>query len=608
MHYPEVELRGILLKLIKIYHCRGLKASSGINALFFFITVCFIFFIVCSHAEAGIKVNVSVTGIEGDIKKNVLAYLTIARQKDHPALTLSLLNKLHEKAPEEIRKSLEPFGYYNPVIQSSLVRDDSEWQAAYTIDTGESTVIKNLNLSITGEGADNTHLKKLAGTFPFKKGDILNHEVYEQAKRSLYDTSMQFGYLKAHLIESKVTVYPDKNSADIILLFDTGPQYYFGRVVFVQDTFDPEFLSAFIPFRRGDPYSLSRLLKLQNSLNNSDYFEHLEVSPLPEDTESREVPVEVKLSPRKRHKYTSGFGYGTDTGFRGSLGWENRRVNRRGHRFKSELRLSEIRSGITAEYSMPLKNPLTDNLVFTTGWFTEDTKTSESDKFLAGARYNHKRGKWKESLYTNFEQEEFDIANESGHSTLLIPGISWTRTNADNPIFARKGSRIFMDVRGAHEAFISDTSFLQVRTQVKYIRGLTSLSRLIMRGEAGSSFVDEFSELPPSVRFFAGGDNSIRGYAYNSLGPENEEGEVKGGKYLLAGSIELEHKITDKWSAAVFYDAGNALDDLSDALKKGSGFGIRWQSPVGPIRLDMAFPLDEADESWRIHFILGPDL
>lgn len=608
MNCDEAGLRGFLLKLINIFHYRGSRVRPGINALIFIITVCFIIFMLCSHAAAGVKVNVSLTGVEGEIKENVLAYLSIARQKDHPDFNLSLLKKLHEQAPDEIRKSLEPFGYYSPVIQSDLTGKDDSWQAAYIIDTGNPVIIKNIDLSITDDGSDQGRFKKPADEFPLKEGDVLNHEAYEQAKQSLYDTASQFGYLEAELLESRVLVYPEKYSADIILHFDTGPQYYFGDVIFVQDTFDPEFLSAFTPFQKGDPYSLSSLLSFQNILNNSDYFENLELAPLPEDTESREVPVEVKLTPRKRHKYTAGLGYGTDTGVRGSLGYENRRVNRRGHRFKSELRLSEIRSGITAEYTLPLKNPVTDNLVFATGWFTEDTETSESDKFLAGARYNHKRGKWKESIYLNFEQEKFDVANDSGDSTLLIPGISWTRINADNPIFARRGSRVFLDVRGAHESLISDTSFLQLRTRVKYIRGLTSLSRLIIRGEAGASLVDEFSQLPPSVRFFAGGDNSVRGYAYNSLGPENENGEVKGGKHLFAGSIELEHMITDTWSAAVFYDAGNALDDLSTALKKGSGFGVRWNSPVGPIRVDIAFPLDEADKSWRIHFIVGPDL
>lgn len=275
---------------------------------------------------------------------------------------------------------------------------------------------------------------------------------------------------------------------------------------------------------------------------------------------------------------------------------------------KAVLRLSEIKSSVTAEYIVPLAHPRTDNMVYTAGWLKEDTQTSASEKTFGGVRYNHARNGWKESLYTNYEHEIFTVGEDSGRSVLLIPGISWTRINATVPGLSRQGSRVFMDIRGAHEYLLSDTSFLQLRMQVKYIRGMTSLSRLILRGEGGASLVNDFSGLPPSVRFFAGGDNSVRGYAYNSLGPEDEEGNVIGGKHLLVGSVEFEHQIVDKWSAAVFYDAGNAINRISDKLRKGVGFGVRWMSPVGPVRVDLAFPLDESGRSWRIHLSIGPDL
>jgi translocation and assembly module TamA len=424
----------------------------------------------------------------------------------------------------------------------------------------------------------------------------------------LLDTAVRYGYLLSGMTTSRVAVYPEKNTAEVVLHFDTGPRHYFGTVTFKQDSFKPEFLTRLVPFQKGDPYLLSKILLLQTTLNDIDYFDSVEITPLVGRAENFEVPIEVTLIARKKHKYTLGLGYGTDTGVRGSVGWENRRVNKSGHRFRSLLRLSEIRSSITGEYQIPLRKPQTDNIVLTAGWQKEDTDTSVSERYFGGIRYNHMRWSWKESVYITYEQETFDIADESGSSNLLIPGISWTRISADNPMMARNGSRLYLDIRGGHDALLSDNSFIQARMQVKYIRGVTALSRVIVRAEGGSSVVDAFSSLPPSVRFFAGGDNSVRGYAYNSLGPEDEDGNVTGGKYLLAGSAEFEHTIVANWSAAVFYDAGNAMDDFSDPLKKGFGFGIRWASPVGPIRLDLAFPEDDPDASWRIHFIIGPDL
>ncbi len=594
--------------MLNIFHDRSSRALLNINPLMRIVVVICIVFMCGSTVHAEIDIKVTVEGVEGDLKKNVLAYLGTERQKDHPDLNVSHLKKLHEEAPEEIRKSLQPFGYYNPLIRSELLMEGEAWRAAYTIDLGQPVLIESVDLAITGSGADDNRFKRLEKDFSVKNGNVLNHQIYEEAKRSFQDIAMQFGYLDGKAVKNKVQVHPDKNSATVVLHFNTGPQYCFGDVEFVQDAFDIGLLEGFVPFRRGDPYMVSRLLQLQNTLNDSDYFESVEVTPLTEEAEEREVPVQVKLVPRKRNKYTVGLGYGTDTGLRGSLGWEIRRVTRTGHRFKSELRLSEIRTGITGEYTVPLTNPRTDNLSITSGWFTEDTETSESEKLIAGIRYNHRRLDWKKSVYMNYEQETFEVGEDSGRSTLFIPGISWTRIRADNPVSVRHGSRLFFDIRGAHESLISDESFVQFRVQAKYISGVTPLSRLIIRAEGGSSLVDEFSELPPSVRFFSGGDNSVRGYAYNSLGAEDADGNVQGGRHLMEGSIEFEHQIIDKWSWAVFYDIGNAINDFSDSLKSGAGFGIRWKSPVGPVRVDLAFPLDESNQSWRVHFVIGPDL
>jgi translocation and assembly module TamA len=189
-----------------------------------------------------------------------------------------------------------------------------------------------------------------------------------------------------------------------------------------------------------------------------------------------------------------------------------------------------------------------------------------------------------------------------------MPGIGWTRVIADNPLYPRNGLRVNFKTRGSLQEVISDISFLQLMGSFKGILGLPWRSRVIGRVDAGATFMNSFDQLPPSVRFFAGGDNSIRGYAYKSLGPENASGDVEGGKNLLVGSLEIEHRFADKWALAAFVDAGNAFDDTVIDAKTGVGLGIRWRSPVGPIRLDFAHPLDNSDELFRVHFVMGPEL
>lgn len=562
-----------------------------------------------AHSEnSGEPVKVAVEGVRGEMLRNVLAYLSLEQQKSHPNLTDGRIQRLHKKAFDEIRSALRPFGYYQAVVEGELTKKESVWLARYRIDPGDPVKIKQLDVVIKGSGAQDEHFVELLKNLPVQEGQILEDGLYEKAKKSLQNLAARRGYLDAVLVRHEVQVSTAENRAIVHLHLDSGPQYRFGDVSITHDLFHPTFLYRFVHIKKGQPFQLAALLRLQTSLSDSDYFQHVEVRADREMAEGLEVPVIVTLEPRKRNKYTAGVGYGTDTGMRGSLGWENRRINSWGHKMQSELRLSEIKKSFTTQYMVPLENPATEYLEYLAGWHKEDTETSESETSLLGVSHIHTRGDWKETFYLNFQEERFNVGDQGGRSILLMPGISWKRIRADNRIFATRGNRVSLDLRGAHKSVVSDASFAQLRMKAKWIRGLWRSGRVILRGEGGTSMVETFSELPASVRFFAGGDQSIRGYEYNSLGPTDENGDVVGGKHLMVGSLEIEHQFYKKWSAAVFYDLGNAIDELTDPYKKGVGGGIRWRSPVGQIRVDVALGLSKDHPSWRLHLTVGPDL
>ncbi len=554
-------------------------------------------------------VEVSVSGVEGAVRENVLASLGIERQKNSPNLTGRLIRSLHEKAPDEISSALQPFGYYKPSIKSWLIQQDGTWLAGYVIKPGEPVRVDAVHLIISGAGSEEARLKKIQGNFPLKKGDALEHERYEKAKRDLLEAATEQGYLDAHFIAHKVTVHLEQYFATINLHLDTGPLYRFGDVTFKQDVLKTELLGRFVPFKKGDPYQVSKLMDLQNVLYGSDYFSQVEVRPRRDMAEGLDIPVEVDLVSKKRQKYTIGLGYGTDTGIRTVLGWENRRVNRSGHRFSTDLRLSQIQKNFSSRYIIPMRNPATDHLDFTAGLFHEDTNIYKSETRLVGAGYIHMRGTWQETFYINVQKEKYDVGGETDDARLILPGVSWTRIKANDRIFTTHGSRIALDLKGAHTAVGSSASFIQARLNGKFIRRPWDTGKIILRGDFGFTDVVKLSELPASQRFFAGGDQSVRGYGYKTLGPVNKQGDVTGGKHLIVGSVEYEQRIYGKWGAAVFYDAGNALNKLSDPLKQGAGIGVRWRSPVGPVRVDFAWALSEkTGRRWRIHLNMGPDL
>lgn len=375
-----------------------------------------------------------------------------------------------------------------------------------------------------------------------------------------------------------------------------------------QDILDPGLLQRYIPFKRGDPYTLNELIELQQALNDSDYFETVEVSPGLAQDDKDEIPVNIKLTPRKRHKYTLGLGYGTDSGARAKFGWEIPRLNQAGHRLNTDAKVSEIGYKLDMRYRVPVLNPRTDQMVYSASVENETTDTSESTIRNVGASLNRGRGQWRESIALNYQEEEYIVANDQGDSILLMPSVSWSRIWGNDFIHVLDGIRFDFTMRGANTKIVSDTDFYQFKSGLKGITSLGINNRIIARGQLGSTITDEFHQLPSSVRFFAGGSQSVRGYAYESLGPVDESGEVVGGKHLIVGSVEFEHNLNGKWSMAVFYDAGNAIDNINDELKHGAGFGFRWKSPIGPMRIDFASAISEEDKPWKIHLNIGPDL
>lgn len=581
-----------------------------------------VFFIVLfiSHLPTAwaAVLEVKIEGLTGATLENVRKLLSIEQQKTDPDLFEARIRRLHRNAKGEIKQALEPFGYYEPTIIAHLTQPTPDhWLATYEIDQGVAVRVATIDLQLAGEGVNDAQFQALISNFPLHQGDTLDHAHYEDGKRAFQVLATENGYRDAQLVTHEIRVQPEQRTADIRLHFDTGRRYRFGKVDFIQvgdpekSQLDDEFLARFISFEEGTPYSTTRLFDVQNALSDSDYFDIVEMKPRPDQIENFEIPIDIELEPRSKHRYTAGLGYGTDTGIRGSLGWENRQVTRSGHRFKTEAKISEIKNNVTGKYRIPTRNPRTDRIELTSAWLYENiaSSNSESETFLLGASHTLSRSSgWLETIYLNYQRELFSIANTSGKSNLLLPGISWSRVDANSRIYTRHGMRLLIDIKGTHPSLGSKLQLLQLRLQGKLIRPILKNGRITLRGDAGLTRIKDFTELPTSLRFFTGGDQSVRGYDYNSLSPTDSANNALGGKQLLVGSAEYEYSWTEKWSSGIFFDIGNAVDDWTQKLKRGAGFGARWKSPVGLIRVDLAWALSEPDTPWRVHLVIGPDL
>ncbi|BAZ94117.1 outer membrane protein assembly factor [Thiohalobacter sp. COW1] len=564
---------------------------------------------LCPQLLPAAEIDIRIEGLEQDsLRANVLALLSLTTLKDREAPSEVRVRRYFNLAEREIRTALEPFGYYRPRIESRLRRTEAGWQASFGIDPGEPVRVRELALELQGPGREAQDLQALIDDPLLGLGEVAVHARYEALKKSLLGKALELGYLDAAYTRHELRIDPAAGSATVLLQLDTGRRYRFGEISFEAAGLRETLLRRYLSFAPGEPYSDRKLLELQRALLDSDYFESVSVVDQREAAQDYAIPIEVRLEPRKRHRYTAGIGFGTDTGVRGKLGWEVRRINSRGHTLSSELRASEIRQGAHVEYGIPVRNPRTDRLSFAAAVQQEDSATIESDSRTLAANLSRVRGRLRENLSLTFLDEDFRLGDQKGSTRLLMPGVAWTYIKADDPLITRHGWRAQLELRGATPEIISETRFLQLVVGAKYILPLGSRGRILTRGQLGTTWMSDFDVLPASVRFFAGGDRSVRGFDYQKLGPTDASGEVVGGRHLLIGSLEYEHRIKGKWRAAVFVDTGNAFDDFGDELETGAGIGVRWESPVGLLRVDIASAVSRPDNPLRLHITLGPDL
>lgn len=559
---------------------------------------------MCSAAHAQLEL----TGLDEPLRENALTHLELDDESCDAAMWR--IREQFSRAEQQIRTGLEAYGFYASEISANLAFGVECWTAQFEVDPGEPVRLRNVSIAVTGQASSDPEFSALAQSSTLRPGEPLSHAEYERVKRALLDLALYRGYAEAAYTVNRIDVYPQEGVADVELRFNSGPRYSFGEIEINQDALDRSVVEGYYDFRSGDPYDRDRLTALYGALVGSGYFRAVDVFPLPADPVSRQIPIEVDLSAGGRRAWSYGIGFSTDTGPRIRFGRTDRRVNSRGAQLGVDGLLSPVASELSFNYRFPYGNPRSEWVSLNTGLMHEKTDTSTSDTLELGIRrVVSRRSSWQETQFLDLTVEDFEVGDIESRSRLLTPGISWYRVDADTAIRPDRGNRLGLEISAANDSLGSDTDFIQIDASGKWIWSFENRSRLLLRARLGVTRQRNFDELPASVRFFAGGDNSIRGYGFESLGPIDENGAVIGGDRLAVASIEYEVPIRRRWSAAVFIDSGNAFQSGNFEAKTGAGFGVRWQSPLGPIRVDLAWPIDDAmEDDPRLHVSLGADL
>lgn len=563
--------------------------------------------IICWGAQSAVRIDIS-----GDLnamqRQNVIGHLSLSKLPGQDLLPEDQFDKVYALVHRETAKALEPFGFYNAVISADKAREDGAWVVRLHIQAGQPVVVRSVAIEVAGAGEDDPAIVAAVNTFSLQQGEVFDHQRYEAAKDALIARALDNGYLKAVFRGNRVEVRRKEYSADIRLHFLTGQRYVYGPITFQADFIDHELLRKIAPFKEGDPFTPKSLNHFRQSLYNAGYFSTVELQYAVQKAMDAKVPITVLLTPNLAHKYGVGLGYGTDTGIRGTLEYNNRHINRWGHQLDLQWQPAEHKDSFSSVYTIPIGDPKRDRLSILGNYQTENFNSTETEGWTSIVSHDHFRDWGEYSTYVEFLDERYTTGEDTGHATLIIPAVKGSLYWADDRIVTKRGLRLTASLLGSEESALGDTSFLQAAVRAKGIWSFGEQWRLIGRADWGTTVVDDIVELPPSLRYYAGGDQSVRGYGYRKIGPTNAEGQIIGGKNLFVYSLEIERTLFDEWSGAVFYDCGGVSDTFSQVtMKSGAGVGVRWNAPFGQVRLDLAKAIDDAG-TWRIHFTIGADL
>lgn len=512
-------------------------------------------------------------------------------------------------AREQALKALQALGYYNAEIQSEVTGGDTP-RLSLRIDPGPPVRLRTVRVRVEGPAAEHRGFRNPQGGL--EPGAVLNHGRYEKVKQRILNQASRFGFFDGRFTRQRLAVDPRENLADIELVFDSGQRYLLGEVSFEGDSpFDEDLLNRMVPFDPGTPYDSEQVADLNQALQSSGYFEGVRVDANPANASDQRIPINVMLTTREPRTLGLGLGFSTDVGPRIRMDWTRHWVNPQGHSYGAEVELSAPRQNVGLWYDVPLDPPLTDKLRYAGGYQYEELsdKDSLSRLLTIGPEWHRLLGNgWQRVWSLKWQHEEYRLGDDSGISTLLMPGVAYGLLRSDNRIDPNRGYRLEFELAAAKKGVLSDADLIHANAMLKGLTTLAESHRFLGSVQLGANLTDEYTQVPPSLRYFAGGDQSVRGYDYQSLSPTNSDGDRIGGRYQFALSAEYQYSLTEKWRLATFMDQGNAFNFADfPSLKSSVGVGVRWVSPVGPIRLDLAHPLD-SDGGVRLHFSMGPEL
>lgn len=533
--------------------------------------------------------------------------LDISRRQSSTELSEDEVQRLVGIAPQQIRSLLATEGYFSTTVRHELDREANPWVARFTVILGPRTLVESVAITFKGDivASNPQRAERLKQRWLLQAGGIFQQKAWDDAKSDLLKALLVRDYPVAAITQSEARIEPNTSSAVLTVEVDSGPAFTFGDLqIEGLQRYDRSMIDDLNPIKPGEPYSQEKLNELQARVQNTGYFKSVFATVEMDATKPVAVPIRLDLTENERKRLSLGVGFSTDSGARGQIKWLDRNFLGRNWRLESNLRLDRDTRVLGSDiYLQPLSNGWKPSV----GAHYEYTNSAGeiNNKLLSSARLTspdtNDEKVWALSFYADRQRIGEDFSN---NREALVGSFIYTRRRVNNLILPSRGYVASIELGAGPAGLINKKSLARVVGRATYLSPYYNKRwQAVLRGQVGQVFGADRDTVPGDLLFRTGGDQTVRGYSYNTLGVA-QNGAIVGGTVTAVISAELVYRITPEWGAALFTDAGNAADTWSDfKLKQGSGVGARWRSPIGQVNLDLAYGHETKEP--RLHFSIG---
>ncbi|EMN7255450.1 outer membrane protein assembly factor [Vibrio vulnificus] len=538
----------------------------------------------------------TIQGLSKPLERNLEYHLMPLANTSANDIPVSQLSKL-------VRSALNPYGYYHSKL--SVQREPNDL-IVLDVELGEVVLVAKSNIVVSGEASNDEDFLGLVNQAQLKQGQLLLHSEYDTLKRNLTSLAQKKGYLDGRFIESSLEVIPSMNQANVNLHFSSGSRYQFGSLSVPTSGIEPARIEIMRTFERGDDFDTLKLNQYQANLSETNWFRSVIVkADFDGISNNLEVPIEVIAEPNARNIVQVGGGYSTDLGLRASLNWTKPWYNTRGHSFETQAYASKAEQSLLLGYKIPTQNVLTDyyGIQFESKHVDyRDTSSFSND--LSFEKHWQLDSDWQSTMHVRYLQERYQQASENNDSQMLLPGVTFSLLDRKNDQLEIKHRHVY-SLEYSDPNFFSDSRLLRIEGNSVLSWDISEKHKFHFRSNVGINVADALSDIPSSLRFFAGGDGNLRGYGYESISPRDENGDLTGARYMFTAGLEYQYQVYHQLWLGAFYDVGDAFNDSVD-WKSGTGLSLIWNSKYVPVKVDFAYGLDAPQgDQFRVHFSLG---